>query len=381
MIPLATPNLGGNEARYLQQCIETNFVSSVGPFVDRFEEQLAEAAGTPHAIATQSGTAALHLALLGLGIGAGDGVLMPSFTFIAPANAVAYTGAEPIFLDMAPDSWTLDWAALETFITGECETSGGKLVHRASSRNIAAILTVHTLGHPSDMAALSAIAYANDLPLVADGAAALGATCRGGPVMALGAVGALSFNGNKTITCGGGGALVGTDQTLMDLVGHLSNTARVSSSYDHDRIGYNYRMTNLQAAVGCAQLERLDELLAAKVAIAARYGEAFDGMEGLATFPAAAWAESAHWYSGVVVERGGQVGADDLIAALVDAGIAAQRFWKPVHLQAPFSHCAHGPLAVTEALWRDIVTLPCSTGLASDDQDRVIEAVHHAMVK
>jgi dTDP-4-amino-4,6-dideoxygalactose transaminase len=165
----------------------------------------------------------------------------------------------------------------------------------------------------------------------------------------------------------------------MELVRHLSTTARASQDYDHDQLGYNTRMTNLQAAVGCAQLERLDELLAAKRRIAARYDEAFADAAALRPFPRADWAESANWFAGVVVDRGSAVTADEMIATLIDGGIGARRFWKPMHLQTPFADCPRGGLAVTEGVWRDIVTLPCSTGLGEDDQGRVIEAVRSAL--
>lgn len=376
-IPLAIPNLSGNEARYLQQCVETNFVSSVGPFVERFEHMVAETCGTADAVAVTSGTAALHLALLAHGVGAGDIVLMPSLTFIAPANAVSHTGATPTFMDVSPESWTLDPEAVEEFLRTNCQRTGVDVRHTESGARVTAILTVHTLGHPSDMPRLAEIAEGWNLKLIGDAAAAMGATCSGTPVTAVTGLSALSFNGNKTVTCGGGGVVTGTDEALLKKIRHLSTTARVGSDYDHDQIGYNYRMTNLQAAVGCAQMERFDELLTAKGTIAKAYDRAFEDISALSPFPCASWATSANWFCGVIADDANR--ATSLISVLTEAGIGARQFWKPMHLQTPYKDSPTNPMPVTDAIWQRVVTLPCSTGLTEAEQGRVIDAVHTAM--
>lgn len=361
MIPLAVPNLAGNEAKYLQECIETTFVSSVGPFVDRFEEMVADAAGCEHAVATSSGTAALHVALHALGVGPGDRVLMPAYTFIATANAVRMTGATPVFLDVAGGSWTLDPAAISTWI----EENGAP----------AAILPVHTFGHPADMPAIVDIATAVGCPVLGDAAAALGATCHGTAATTFGTLSAISFNGNKTITCGGGGAVVANDPALAERVRHLTTTGRVSSRYDHDVAAFNYRMTNLEAAVGCAQMERFDDLLAAKRRIADAYDRAFADIAGVAPFPRADSAESACWYAGFIVTDAAALSTDEVIDGLNARDIAGRHFWKPMHLQAPYAEAPHGSLPVTNEMWQRVVTLPCSTGLTDDEQGQVISAV------
>jgi dTDP-4-amino-4,6-dideoxygalactose transaminase len=355
-IPLAVPNLNGNETRYLAECVATNFVSSVGPFVGRFEEMVAAACATPGAVATASGTAALHAMLAAHNIDRGDLVVTPALSFIATANAIRYTGAEPAFLDVSAESWTLDPAAVEDYLA-----RGGKA---------AAILTVHTLGHPSDMDALEDIARRRNIPLLCDGAAALGATYRGKPVCARGAATALSFNGNKTVTSGGGGAIVSQDKDFLARVKHLTTTARRGEDYDHDQVGFNYRMTNIQAAVGCAQMERAAELVAAKRHIARRYAEAFAGLP-VALFPEAKWAGSANWFGGIVLAGP----ARDFVRKLNAEGIGARPFWKPLHTQKPYLDCTRGDLKVTESVWDRIVTLPCSTGLTESEQSRVIDAV------
>lgn len=377
MIPLAVPNLAGNEARYLQECVSSSYVSSVGPFVQRFEAMVAEATGAPEAVAVSTGTVGLHLALVVAGVGRDDLVALPALTFIASANAIAHCGATPWLFDIAPESWTLDPAALDRALSEEAERRGDRLVHRATGRRVAAVMPVHTLGHPADMDAIVAVAGRHGLPVVADGAAALGATYKGRrPAECGAALTVISFNGNKTVTAGGGGALVGSDPAMMRLARHLSTTARVGQEYEHDQVGYNYRMTNLQAAVGCAQMEQLEPFVAAKRRIARRYDDAFAGLKGTGRFPAAPWAESACWFSGLTVD------APDTAAlreALRGNGIDARPFWKPMHLQRPYRDAPRTALSVTESLWRRIVTLPCSTHLGDSEQDRVIAATRAAL--
>jgi dTDP-4-amino-4,6-dideoxygalactose transaminase len=224
------------------------------------------------------------------------------------------------------------------------------------------------------MDALETIARKQGVPLSCDGAAALGATYRGKPVCARGAAAALSFNGNKTVTSGGGGAIVSQDRDFLARAKHLTTTARRGEDYDHDEIGFNYRMTNIQAAVGCAQMERVAELVAAKRRIAARYAEAFAGLP-VTFFPAATWAESASWFSGIVL-RGS---AREFVRRLNAEGIGARVFWKPLHMQKPYVACERGPLPITESVWDRVVTLPCSTNLTDADQSKVIDAVRRLM--
>ncbi len=380
MIPLATPDLSGNEAAYLQQCIETTFVSTVGPFVNRFENLVAEASGTRHAIATSSGTTGLHLALVALDVAHDDLVLLPSFTFIASANAIAHCGAMPWLIDIDPATWTMDPDQLASALEGQTERTGRGLLHRATGRRVAAIMPVHTLGLPAEMDRITEIAHRYSLPVVADSAAALGATDKGRPVGALGAaLSVFSFNGNKTVTSGGGGAVAGNDEALLALARHLSTTARSGANYLHDRIGFNYRMTNLDAAVGCAQMERLDHLVGAKRRIRTAYDAAFSDIEGLAPFPSRDGCESGCWLSGVVLDHGRATRMEAIRAALREDGIDARPFWQPVHLQPPYAGAPHEDCTVSEDLWPRILTLPCSTHLTDADQDHVIAAVRKAL--
>lgn len=377
MIPLCVPNLSGNEARYLAQCIETTFVSSVGPFVTRFEQMVAEASGAGHAAATASGTTALHAALLTVGVRPGDLVICPSLTFIASANAISHCGATPWLFDIDRETWTLDPELVADRLASETGLVDGVRRHSATGRHVSALLPVFTLGVPADMDRLVPIARENGLAIVVDGAAALGARYRGRPSGDLGAdLTMYSFNGNKTVTAGGGGAVAGADAALVEAFRHLTTTARVGAEYDHDMVGYNYRMTNLQAAVGCAQMEQLDRFVAAKRRIAASYDDAFSSIRGFGRFPEPEWAESPAWFSGIVMETDdGAARSADLRSALRAAGIDARPFWRPMHQQAPYRDVPRTAMPVSDDLWRRIVTLPCSTGITDAELSAVIDAV------
>lgn len=381
MIPLAVPNLCGNEARYLQECIDTTMVSTVGEFVSRFEESVAAAAGSKSAVAMASGTCGLHLALRAVGVGRDDLVVTPDFTFVASANAVAHCGAMPWLMDVDADSWCLDTVLLAGTLRAETEKRRDGLFHRLSGQRVAAILPVYTLGCPADMDSITAIAAEFGLPVVADAAAALGATYKGRPTGDMGAdLSVFSFNGNKTVTAGGGGIVAGHNPDLINTVRHLSTTARVGADYTHDQVGFNYRMTNLQAAVGLAQMEMLDEMVAAKRRICERYNAAFSDLAGIRAFPQPEWAESACWFSGIALEdaRPGLLTA--VHGELRDAGIDARPFWQPMHHQRPFAEAPTALTCVSESLKDAILTLPCSTNLDDATQTRVIEAVRASFI-
>jgi perosamine synthetase len=374
MIPLAIPNTGPAEARNLQRCIDENFVSTVGPFVTEFEEKVAKLSGTESAAAMGSGTQGLHIALRALDIGPGDLVIVPSFTFIASANAISHSGATPWFLDIDRASWTLDPEKLAAALESETRREGERLIHARSGKRVRAIMPVYTLGTPADMDAISAIAKRFGLATVADAAAAIGVTYRGRPIGREADLTVYSFNGNKTITSGGGGMVVGAVE-LVKRAKHLSSTARIGRDYDHDEVGFNYRMTNIEAAIGCAQFERLEEFLAAKKRIRLAYDAAFAGSNDLSPFPAPMDRESAFWFSGLVFEGPHPPQVNPICDALRERGIEARPFWKPVHQQPPYRNAPRGDLSVTEDLWSRIITLPCSTSLTQADQDTVIGAL------
>ena len=371
MIPLAVPNLEGNERAYLNKCIDTTFVSSVGEFVNKIEEMTAAACGAKFGVATSSGTTGLHLALTGCGVTYGDIVIIPNFTFIATANAVSHCGATAWLMDV-DDTWTIDLNQLENELASNTEIIDGKLIHKATGKRIAAIMPVYTLGNVPDMNRLAEIAKKYNLTVIADAAAAIGATFQGKKLAELAKLSVISFNGNKTVTAGGGGMIVGNDETLMKKLKHLSTTARVTAEYDHDMVGYNYRMTNIQAAVGCAQLERLDSFIATKRRIRNFYNDAFKDIENISPFPEVPKNESSCWFSGFVLKSGGLELVRKICGELKNLGIEARSFWKPIHLQKPYQNALKASsLEVSNNLWDKIVTLPCSTNITENELEYV----------
>ena len=302
MIPLSVPNLLGREGDYLQACIESGFVSTAGPFVPQFESRVAEYTGAPAAVSTNTGTAGLHLAMHVLGVEHNDLVIMPTMTFVASANAISQCGATPLLIDIDPDTWLLDADMVESFL--ETQTSSGKRgrIHNQTGRCVSAILVVYTNGLVPEMKRFRTIANRFGLKLVADAAAAIGACREGVKVGQLVAdLSVLSFNGNKTVTCGGGGAVLGQDANLIERCRHLSSTARVSQDYIHDEVGFNYRMTNIQAAVGLAQLERVDSFIRRKKQVREFYNSFLCSDARVSAFPVIEGLEDPCWLSGVML--------------------------------------------------------------------------------
>ena len=372
-IPLLIPNLGGNEARYLQECVDTNFVSSVGPFVDQFEQALARQVGAEHAVACVNGTAALHVALQVAGVGPGDEVFVSDFTFIATVNPIRYLGATPVLMDAEQETWNLDPALI------------AEELQRRSRLGLSlprALLVAHILGQPADLVPLLEVCQRYEITLIEDGAEALGARYRGGPlddryVGAIGLLGCYSFNGNKIITSGGGGMIVTDDAELARRARHLTTQARLPGpAYIHDEIGYNYRMTNTAAALGLAQLEQLDAFLERKAEIARRYDQALSKLPGLTVPPRMAWSSPSMWLYSVLVDEGAfGMSRKELAARLHDAGIETRPLWTPIHMMGPYSGAPHLGGAVGEALYRDGLSLPCSVSLGHEDQSRVLHAI------
>lgn len=357
-IPLAEPDLRGNEAVYLEACVRTNWVSSAGRYVTELEERMAAQCGRASGVATVNGTAAIYLALRALGIGPGDKVIVPDFTFAATANAVLQTGAAPVFVDVDEVCW-----GLSSNLTAEAIAAG----------RVKAAIAVHALGHPADMDPLMALAGEAGIPVIEDAAGAIGATYKGRPAGGLGDAAIFSFNGNKTVTAGGGGMIVFDDRKLADRARALSAQAREGSAYRYTDAGTNLRMTNLNAAVGVAQMERLDEMLAAKRAIAGRYDATVKGRNDLSPMPRADWAESACWlYS---VRCASRADAASLVADCAAAGIEARTFWESLSPQPPYAGHDTFLDGTAEALSGTVVSLPCSSSLNEADQARVIATV------
>lgn len=357
-VPLTVPDLRGNEAAYLAQCVADNWISSAGPFVDRLECAIAEQAGCRHGVATVNGTTALELLLVAAGIGSGSRVVLPDWTFAATANAIIHAGATPVFVDVMTESWTLDPV----------------LVAQAIKRDgAAAVVAVHVGGHPPDMDALAALCRDAGLPLFEDAAGAIGSRYRGRPAGGLGDAAIFSFNGNKLVTAGGGGAIVTDDEALARRARHLSAQARSSADYRVDAAGYNYRMTNLNAAVAMAQLERLDEMLAAKRAIAGRYDAAVVGRDDLAPMPRCGWADSNCWLYNLLCAS--EEDARSLVTHMGFRDVEARVFWRTLSDQQPYAAYPRLRSGVAARLSGSVVTLPCSSGLSERQQDRVVAAL------
>lgn len=376
-IPLCIPHMAGNEWAYLKECLDTNFVSSVGPFVTRFERMVAEAAGARHAVATVNGTAALHVALLVAGVRPDDEVLVSTLTFIAPANAIRYAGAWPVPVDAEPRHWQMDPERLREFVERRCRVENGELRNRETGRRVSAVVPVHVLGHPVDVDPVLEVAREHGLVVVEDATESLGAAYRGRRVGSLGHLACFSFNGNKLVTTGGGGMLVTDDAELAARAKYLTTQAKDDPvEYVHGEVGYNYRLTNVQAALGCAQMERLEEHVAAKRRIAGRYTEALREVPGITPMEEAPWASSVFWMYTVLVDEE-EYGIDSraLLRRLEERGVQTRPLWQPVHLSPAHRGSPRVECPVAERINRMALSLPCSVGLSPEAQDAVIAAV------
>lgn len=364
---LHEPSFAGNEWLYLKECLDSTFVSSVGKFVDRLEGDLASFTGAKHAVAVVNGTAALHIALKLAGVKTDDEVLIPALTFVATANAVTYCGATPHFVDSEASTLGVDAAKLREYLISHTEQRAGQCVNLTTGRVIRALVPMHTFGHPVEMDELLAVASDFNLALVEDAAESLGSYYHGQHTGTLGLMGTLSFNGNKTITTGGGGAILTNDIELARHAKHLTTTAKVPHAweYRHDEIGYNYRMPNLNAALGCAQLEQLSAMLAAKRRLFQRYQTAFALIEGAELVVEPKQCQSNYWLQTLLIDSK-QVNQRDLILrATNDAGFMTRPAWILMHELAPFKNCPRMDLAVAQTLSQRLINIPSSSSLVS----------------
>jgi perosamine synthetase len=376
MIPLSVPEIRGNEWKYIKECLDTNWVSSVGLFVDRFEQMLADYVGVKHAVATINGTAALHTALLVAGIQPDDEVLVSTLTFIAPANAIRYVGAWPVFIDAEPDYWQMDPQKVVDFLEEDCRWAGGELRNKATGRQVKAIIPVHILGHPVDLDPILTVARKYNLVVIEDATESLGAKYKGRMVGHLGDIACFSFNGNKLISTGGGGMVVTDNEEWAQRARHITTQAKDDPvEYIHDEIGYNYRLTNIQAAMGVAQMEQIDDYIVAKRRIAAAYGEGLEGIPGLEPMRQASWAESAFWLFTVMVDEQ-KFGSDSrtLLKKLNSLGVQTRPLWQPMHLSPAHADLNPNDCPVANQLYRDGLSIPCSVNLG-DSQHDVVEAL------
>jgi len=365
-VALHEPYFGGNEWQYLKECLDSTFVSSVGKFVDRFEADLAAFTGARHAVAVVNGTAALHIALRLAGVRDSDEVLTPALTFVATTNAIAYCNATPHFVDSEERTLGLDARALREYLTSVAEMRTGTCVNRKSGRVIRALVPMHTFGHPGDIDGMLGVARDFGLVMVEDAAESLGSLYHGVHTGTFGKLGTLSFNGNKTITTGGGGAILTNDPDLARRAKHLTTTAKVPHrwEYRHDEIGYNYRLPNLNAALGCAQLEQLPRLLAAKRSLYERYRAAFEGVSGVRLVGESEGSRSNFWLQTLVLDAASSGERDQVLTATNDAGVMTRPIWVLNHRLPAFQHCPRMPLEMAESLEHRIVNIPSSAQLA-----------------
>jgi perosamine synthetase len=376
-IPLSVPEIRGNEWAYVKECLDTGWVSSVGSYVERFEQMIAAQAGTRYAVATTSGTAALHVALLLAGVRPDDEVLVSTLTFIAPVNVIRYIGAWPIFVDAEPVYWQMDPARIRDFLEHDCVRTNNELRSRHTGRRVSAIVPVHILGHPVDMDPIVEIAGEYGLKVIEDSTEALGSEYKGKSPGSIGDLGCFSFNGNKIITTGGGGMIVTDNEDYARRARYLTTQAKDDPvEYIHGEIGYNYRLTNVLSAIGCAQMEQLGEYVARKREIAKRYDEGLRDTKGVTPMSSASWARSTYWmYTILINQTALGTGSRQLLKKLDAQKIQTRPLWQPIHLSP--AHASRRPLSlpVAEDLAKRALSLPCSVGLSEEQQSRVIEGI------
>jgi aminotransferase in exopolysaccharide biosynthesis len=359
-VPLSVPRFIGNEKKYLNECIDTTFVSSVGQFVDRFEKDMAAYTGAQKAVVCVSGTNALHLAMMLVGVKREDEVLTQALTFIATCNAISYIGAHPVFLDVDRSTMGLSPDAVKAWLEKNGEIKNGQCFNKQTGRRVKACVPMHTFGHPMRIEELAAICAEWHIELVEDAAESIGSKYKGIHTGLFGKVGALSFNGNKTITTGGGGMLLFMDEELGVLAKHLTTQAKIPHRWEfkHDHIGYNYRMPNINAALGCAQLEHLDDYIADKRATAAAYAEYFKNVDGIEFFSEPKNCFSNYWLNAVVLpDHEKQL---EFLQETNDNGVMTRPIWELMNRLPMFEHCQHDGLENSIWLADRVVNIPSS---------------------
>lgn len=354
MIPLCIPEIKGNEWKYIKDCLDTNWVSSAGSYVDKFENDFADFIEAKSAIVTMNGTASLELALRTLGIGIGDEVIVSSLTFISPVNAIRYVGAEPVFVDVCRDTWVMDANKIEELITPKTR----------------AIIPVHIYGHPVDMDKVMEIAKKHNLFVIEDSTESLGSAYKGRATGTIGHIGCFSFNGNKLITTGAGGMLVTNDENLGKRAKYLSTQTKTileNGAFYHEEVGYNFRMPNLLAAMGCAQLENIGEYIKNKRINALLYNELLKEVKGITLPVELEDCKNVYWLYSVLVEESYHLTRDELIKELKENGIDSRPFFIPVHSMAPYKNCRCGDMSITTEIASRGINLPSSVGIKKDD--------------
>jgi perosamine synthetase len=376
-LPLCVPEIRGNEWKYVKECLDTGWVSSVGSFVERFEQDVADFVGARFGVATVNGTAALHIALRVAGVEPGDEVLISTLTFIAPANAIRYAGAFPVFIDAEPEYWQMNPQKVLDFLQEGCQWREDVLYNRSTGRRVKAILPVHVLGHSVDFDPIREVARKYNLAIIEDSTESLGAKYRGQMVGNLGDIACFSFNGNKIITTGGGGMIVTNNQQWAQKAKYLTTQAKDDPlEYVHNEIGHNYRLVNVLAAMGCAQMEQLPEYIAKKRHIASTYSRALEEVPGITPMAEAPWAYSTFWLYTILVDCE-LFGMDSraLLRKLDKAKVQTRPLWEPMHRSKAFSDCGAFDCPVADRLNAEALSLPCSVGVTDEDIQYVVDVL------
>ena len=364
---LHEPCFDGNELKYLRRCLDTTMVSYVGPYVEEFESELARFVGAKYCFSTNTGTAALHLALLALKVKPEDEIILPSFTFVATANAVRYCGASPHFVDIDQCSLGVDPHKLDAYLSDLVRVENGVAVNSETKKPIRAMIVMHTYGQPADMQKIVEVASKYGLPVIEDAAEALGSLYLGQHLGTLGQIGIFSFNGNKTITTGGGGAVVTNDKALFNKVKHIGSTAKVSHPFElsHDAVGYNYRMPNINAAIGLGQLEPLPLKLSKKRELTELYIDAFAKLTGVRIFEERAYAKSNYWLQAMILDNENLWARDEILTQCQQQGLFVRPAWTPIHQLRPFKQFPRMDLNVSKLFARSLINLPSSPSLVN----------------
>lgn len=364
-VPLHEPCFEGNEWNYVKDCLDSGWVSSVGQYVDRFENMLSEFCGIPYVVATMNGTAALHISLLLSGVEPGDEVLVPAMTFVATANAVSYCGATPHFMDSEEKTLGVDPARLNDYLKEISEMRFGECFNRKTGRRIKALVPMHTFGHPVDMDPLMEVTARYKLTVVEDAAESLGSLYKGRHTGTIAPLGVLSFNGNKVVTTGGGGAILTSDRELGRLAKHLTTTAKQPHrwAFNHDMVGYNYRLPNINAALGCAQLEQVPRFIHQKRRLAVCYQEVVKPLPGVECIQEPDFAWSNYWLNTLLLDVNYRDQRDAVLEAMNDAGLTSRPVWTLLNRLPMYQTCPSMELNIAESLEQRLINIPSSPSL------------------
>ncbi|MCD4722122.1 MAG: LegC family aminotransferase [Desulfobacula sp.] len=368
--PLHEPFFNGNEKEYLMECINSRFVSSVGKYVDKFEKMLAEYTGAKHAIAVVNGTAALHIALKLADISSEDEVLVPSLTFVGTANAIAYCGATPHFIDSNINTLCLDVEKLDNYLEKITRVANNTCINKLTNKKIKAIIPVHIFGHPADMEPLMDLCDKYHLKVVEDAAESIGSYYKGRHTGNFGIASAISFNGNKTITTGGGGAVLCNNLALAEKARHISTTARSDKDWHpfHDQIGFNYRMPNINAALGCAQIEQLPDILKKKRLLAKKYNDKLNKIKGISFLWEPDHSQSNFWLNTLMLDKADPELLNQILKLTNKNGILTRPVWTPLHKLPMYRHSPAMDLSSVEKLENRIINIPSSKNLGDENR-------------